>query len=96
MQWQEGIAMNSGAATIDRMADKDKKKRPGRPATGRSPSVTVFARVPPPLADLLEAYLDSLRPRPTTTAVVVAALEDFLAARGYKLPPPADSDTKEE
>jgi hypothetical protein len=69
--------------------DKDKKGR-GRPATGRTPSVTIFARVPPPLAEALEAYLDSLRPKPTTTAIVITALEDFLAAKGYWRP--ADED----
>jgi hypothetical protein len=68
------------------MSDKGKgkgKKRVGRPSTGRTPTVTIFARVPPALAEALEAYLDSLRPKPTTTAVMIAALEDFLQAKGF-------------
>jgi hypothetical protein len=36
----------------------------------------------------MEAYLDSLRPKPTTTAVVIAALEDFLQSNGYWPPAP--------
>jgi hypothetical protein len=89
---QEMLAMPPATDTIDRVADRDKKKGRGRPPTGRTPTVTVFARVPPPLAQALDAYLDSLRPQPTTTAVVVAALEDFLQARGFWSPPPPDAD----
>jgi hypothetical protein len=66
------------------MSEKGKKgKGRGRPSTGRTPTTTIFARVPPPLAEALEAYLEGLRPKPTTTAVVIAALEDFLEAKGY-------------
>jgi hypothetical protein len=73
--------MKTVVATIDRMG-KEKKKR-GRPATGRTPTETIFARVPPELSQALDNYLESLRPQPKTTAVVIAALEDFLAARGF-------------
>jgi hypothetical protein len=71
------------ADKIQGMSQKKDKKNPGRPATGRTPSVTIFSRVPPPLAEALEAYLDSLRPKPSTTAVVIAALEDFLQEKGF-------------
>jgi hypothetical protein len=83
----EALAVPQGRATIGGMS-KDKKK-PGRggPATGRSPFVAVFARVPPPLAQALEGYRNTLRPKPTATAVVVAALEDFLQAKGFWPPP---------
>ena len=68
---------------IGGMSEKKKKQGRGRPSTGRTPTSTIFARVPPPLAKALDVYLDSLRPKPTTTAVVIAALEDFLQAKGY-------------
>jgi hypothetical protein len=71
------------ADKIQGMSQKKDKKPRGRPATGRTPSITIFARVPPQLAEALEAYLDSLRPKPSTTAVVIAALEDFLQAKGF-------------
>jgi hypothetical protein len=35
------------------------------------------------LSEALEAYLDTLRPRPTTTAIMITALEDFLAEKGF-------------
>jgi hypothetical protein len=76
----------TAVTTIGRMS-KDKKKKPGRPATGRTPTETIFARVPPELADALNRCLKSLRPKPNTTAVVIAALEDFLASRGFWPPP---------
>lgn len=71
------------ADKIHGMKDKKPKKTRGRPATGRSPSVTIFARVPPQLAKAFEAYLESLRPKPSSTAVVIAALEDFLQGKGF-------------
>ncbi len=45
------------------------------------------ARLPDPLADALEAYLASLRPAPTATAVTLVALEEFLERKGFWPPP---------
>jgi hypothetical protein len=80
-QTLEELAMVAATTKIHGMS-KDKKGR-GRPATGRTPSVTIFARVPPALSEALDAYLESLRPKPTTTGVMIAALEDFLQAKGF-------------
>lgn len=74
---------------LDTIPDMAKKKPngPGRPATGRKPTITIYARVRPELGEALEAYLASLRPRPTGTAVLEAALEDFLQGKGFWPPP---------
>jgi hypothetical protein len=40
------------------------------------------------LLEALERYIATTRPRPTTTAVLVAALEEYLASRGEW--PPAE------
>jgi hypothetical protein len=79
----EELAVIAFADKIQCMREKKDKKGRGRPATGRTPSVTIFARVPPQLAEALEMYLNGLRPKPSTTAVVIAALEDFLQAKGF-------------
>lgn len=63
----------------------------GRPATGKTPTTTVYARVRPELGKALDAYLADQRPEPTVTRVVETALEDFLEAKGY-WPPPEPSE----
>lgn len=41
-----------------------------------------------PLLDAVESLVETTRPQPTITSVIVAALEEYLAARGA-WPPPA-------
>ncbi len=48
---------------------------------GRQRGVAVMVRLPPELAEAIEAYREGVRPHPTMTGVVVTALEDFLAAK---------------
>ncbi len=44
------------------------------------------------LLDVLTGHVESSRPRPTTTAVIVTAIEEYLSRRGLWPPhPPADS-----
>jgi len=76
------------------MLDMAKKRKPGRPATGRKETVAIFARVSPELGTAFEAYLDSQRPRPTTNAVIEILIEDFLTAQGF-WPPTTESETSE-
>lgn len=82
---------SSGSTILDMPTKRNKSSggggKRGRPATGRAPTETVFARVKPELAAALNAYIKSLRPEPKITAVVVAALEDFLASKGFWPPP---------
>lgn len=61
------------------------KKKPSKQGDGkgRSPAYVVFARVPPELGAAFEAYLESLRPKPSATAAIVLSLEEFLAQRGF-------------
>lgn len=69
----------------------EKRKKTGgkkRPPQGRSPSVTVFARVSPELGSALDAYIEGTRPRTDKTAVVALALEEYLTKVGF-WPPPA-------
>jgi hypothetical protein len=60
-----------------------KKRKPPK-RTGEALSVYL----PPPLLAALDRYLSSLRPAPTKTATVRAALEDFLKAKGFPAGPP--------
>lgn len=64
------------------MLDMTKKSKP-KQTQGRSPNYTVFARIEPTLGKALEEYLGKVRPKPTVTAVIEAALEEFLAKAGY-------------
>ena len=59
------------------MASKRKPKPPGRRSAH-----TVFARINLELGDRLAAYLESTKPRPSVTAVIETALEEFLEKRG--------------
>lgn len=81
--------VNRGGTMLDMAkSSKPSKKGPGRPA-GRKPTTTIYARVEPSLGAALDAYLDSLRPRPTTTSVIVVAIEEYLKQQGFWPPPPA-------
>ncbi len=88
---REAVADSVPTGTMSGMArkadkpdkgDDDKPRKVGRPATGRKPTRTIFARVPPYLGDALDVYLDGLRIRPNLTAVVIKALEEFLRGEG--------------
>ena len=61
------------------MAKKDKGSQP----QGRSPHYTVYGRLPPKLGKALEEYIAQTRPRPTTTSVLILAIEELLAAKGF-------------
>jgi len=63
------------------MPTMSKQAKGGRPAP-RRPTKTVFVRLAAELAEAVEAYLASLRPRPTLTGLVGVALEEFLERRG--------------
>jgi hypothetical protein len=76
------LATANCGSTIPDMAKK-KTNKPGRPSSGRTPTTTIFARVPPDLGKAIDDYLDSLRPAPTLTAIVRVALEEFLQAKGF-------------
>src|ERR1700722_19544459 len=86
---QGEIAMVASGVTMPVMTDdrKKPKKKMGRPATGRTPSTAVFARVSPELGKALDAYVESIRPRTTNTAVVSLALEEYLTRAGFWPPP---------
>ena len=73
--------MANETVRIPRMA----KKKPGKAgeSQGRSPSYTLFTRIPPELGAALEAYVKSLKPRPSITAAVETFLEECLTARGF-------------
>lgn len=74
--------MVAASATVARMGKK-KPTDEGKKPHGRSPNYTVFARVPPELGEALEAYISSLRPRPSMTAVLTSFIEDGLAKVGF-------------
>ena len=66
---------------------KNDKRRPGRPSNETPPLPSISTRPYPELAAALDAFLQSVRPKTTTSAVLIAALEDYLTAKGF---PPAD------
>lgn len=61
------------------------KKKP--PARSGAP---VFAYVPQELRDALDDYLNKTKPKPSLTAAIETALEEFLQARGF-WPPHGES-----
>lgn len=67
----------------------DERRGPGRPASADPRIANLNARLPRRHARALQAYLDSHRPAPTVTAVVLTALEDFLRAKGFWKDEPA-------
>jgi len=48
--------------------------------------------VSPKLLEAIDAYIESLRPEPSRTAVWTVAMEDFLAAHGFWPPEGKDDD----
>jgi hypothetical protein len=56
------------------------KAAPGKQSRN---GVALHVWLPPELQAALDAYLASLRPRPGKTAVAIAALEEFLASKGF-------------
>ena len=73
-------------ATIESMGKKRTKSGGEEPKSGkqnRSPNYTVFARIPPELGAAFEAYINSLRPKPTTTSVIQTFIEDGLERVGF-------------
>jgi hypothetical protein len=65
-----------------------KDKTNDTPKVGRPPATdpkvhALNARLPSALAAALKAYMKTRRPRPTTTAVALLALEEFLQREGF-------------
>ncbi len=85
--------MSDASGTLALMADKKKggkkPRGPGRPATGRSPHVVLFSRVPPALGEALQQYVESREPKTTSSAVVELAVRRFLVSEGF-YPPKKD------
>lgn len=78
--------MGNTSLTMPDMATK--KKKPGRPATGRKPAYVISSRISPKVGAALDAYIAASRPRPTQTSVLETALERFLEGAGFW--PPGD------
>lgn len=67
------------------MTAPKKPKQQRKPAKRQGTSHNVW--LPDELTAALTAYIKATRPRPTVKATVEAALEDFLAAKGFWSPP---------
>jgi hypothetical protein len=63
------------------------KKRTSKPQ--RTPHRTLYLRLDVELAEALRAYIDSIRPRSTTNAVMAHIVEQHLIEKGY-WPPKAE------
>jgi hypothetical protein len=64
-------------STISAMATK-------KPAQAKpNKKHVIYATVPQALREALEAYIDKTRPHPDKSAVVEAAIEDFLRSQGF-------------
>lgn len=58
------------------------KKKQGRPRTGVTPTVALFARVRPSVAAALREHVAGVQPKTTVGAVVSLAIEQYLARAG--------------
>lgn len=64
------------------------KKKPGRPKSATPPKEKILAmRVPDDLYAVLEAYRAAQKFPPDRTTVGLRALEQFLRAEGFAVPP---------
>ena len=81
--------MAIASVTIPHMGKKKAADSPGpgRPATGRTPSETVFARVEPRIHKALENHVKKIRPRTSMAAVVSLAIEQYLERVGEPIDP---------
>lgn len=68
-----------GEVRVPKKPSEPEEHKPLPEPTGKRLS----ARLPGDLEVALLLYLDSQRPRPTDTGVLLTALEDFLRARGF-------------
>ena len=59
-----------------------KRKRPGRPPTGRAPTMVIFARVAPSLGQALRNHVASIQPKTTIGAVLAMTVERYLTECG--------------
>lgn len=78
--------MATADVTITGVSKKKKPSDSGQPPS-RSPAYTLFARVRPELGRAWEAYLSSLRPKPTAVSAVELMMEEFLQQQGFWPPP---------
>lgn len=69
------------------------KKKPGRPATGESPTYKLFARIDPVVGEAYEAYIDSLPHEPRRRSLLEDILKEYLQPRGFWPPPPTNAAT---
>lgn len=81
--------MFSGTATIVDVARKKPSSggKRGRPS-GRKETVPLYARVDPGLATVFKAYVDTIKPKTSDSAMIGLLIEQFLTDKG--LWPPAD------
>lgn len=92
MNMESTCGMSPHAYTLVVMGRRKKASQPEpdmsppkkRPRKGTALTLWIDDR----LAGALTAYLNSLRPKPTRTAAVSVALEEFLARVGFWPPPP--------
>ncbi len=78
--------MAKSGPTLPVMANN--KKKPGRPK-GRKPTYALYARIKPALGKAFEAYIESIQPRTSATAVIEMIVEQYLTSVGH-WPPPTD------
>jgi len=67
-----------------RSSEKVTPKRPGRPATGRDPVLTV--RLPPELRSDIESWAKQQKDKPSRSEAIRRLLEFALAAKSKQLP----------
>lgn len=78
--------MAKGGDTTELVARKKNKSGSAGSEPKPRSGYPIFARVDERLGVILEKYLAAQRPKPTITAVLETALEDFLRSHGYELP----------
>src|SRR5262245_30383182 len=88
------IPLANGVRVVGKkQSPKTAKTGRGRPRAEKPKDRRIGFRLRADLAEGLDAYLASLRPRPTDTSVMEVALEDYLRGKGF-WPPPAGPEEK--
>lgn len=83
------------AGTIPRMGKKQPEPAPEKqPAPNRADAGSLYVQMNQALRDALDAYIASLRPKPSMKAVIVQWIEDQLREAGF-WPPPEDAEPQE-
>ena len=77
------IRLNTYHSTGHNTVDIDLNTGAKMEKPNRRPNKPIMTRIPVELGNALDRYIESTRPTPTKTSVLIYALEELLVARGF-------------